>query len=277
MLAKLIVFGADRRAACRRLRRVVQRAWVPGLVTNLPLLRDIAADEAWLAGELDTGFLARRGLPRPPPLEVQRGATVAAALAWWSRRPSGPLAPAAGWRISGPTEEIDQWSCFGETVEVGTVDEGGALRVRVGEVPAVRVQVLEVDGDHARLRVDDRVQAVRWACDRAGPVEDGATLYLHLGDAEAMLTLVPRLGAPKVAEAAPGSCVASTPAVVRRVYVTVGEQVAEGAPLVVLEAMKLEVTLRAPFAGRVAAVLVAEGEAVAQGALLLRVEGADAV
>jgi acetyl-CoA carboxylase biotin carboxylase subunit len=273
MLAKVIVSGADRREACRRLRRAVEQAWVPGVITNLPLLRDIADDEAWLAGDLDTGFLGRRGLPRPPPVHLQEGAVVAAALSWWSRREDRAVpGVAAGWRLDGPAEERDRWSFLGEEVEVGTTDLGGAVLVRVGDTKE-RVQVLSVDGDRVRLRIGDRVQAVRWARDRGdGPVLDGTTLYLHLGHGEAMVTLVPRFPPPAVAEAEPGSCMAPTPAVVRKLYVAVGDEVAEGAPLVVLEAMKMEQTLRAPFAGTVASVAVAEGEAVEQGTLLVRIE-----
>src|SRR5205085_1878360 len=54
MLAKLIAWGPDRASATRRLRRAVDLAWVPGVVTNLPLLREILAHPAWESGDLDT-------------------------------------------------------------------------------------------------------------------------------------------------------------------------------------------------------------------------------
>jgi len=59
LLAKLIVTGVDRADAVRRLRDALARCEVTGVTTNLPLLAAIAADPAFAAGGVDTGFLAR--------------------------------------------------------------------------------------------------------------------------------------------------------------------------------------------------------------------------
>lgn len=84
---------------------------------------------------------------------------------------------------------------------------------------------------------------------------------------------------PRRAEHAAGECgpsdgslMAPMPGTVTAVSVSKGDQVASGAPLLVLEAMKMEQTLKAPFGGIVAELRAVPGEMVAEGALLVRIE-----
>ncbi len=267
MLAKVIAWGPDRAAARRRLARALDQAWVPGVVHNLPLLRDIVTDEAFAAGDLDTSFLSRRGLPRPPPEHPQLAATLASALAWRAR---ATREVPAGWRLSGPAENVDRWSTGALEMTVATRQHGASVRVRVDGGDAVQV---EVDGE--RVTVDGHTRRVRSVTDAAvATPSDGDTIYLHFGDGEAMLRLVPRFAPPAGAEDDPGTLTAPTPGVVRAVRVASGDVVSAGDPLVVLESMKVEHTLRAPAAGVVRAVLVDVGEAVAGGALLVRLDPA---
>lgn len=65
---------------------------------------------------------------------------------------------------------------------------------------------------------------------------------------------------------------ATLPGLVVAVVVAVGDEVEEGAPLLTIEAMKMQNEVRAPRAGRVIEVSVASGVAVATGAALLRLE-----
>lgn len=69
-----------------------------------------------------------------------------------------------------------------------------------------------------------------------------------------------------------GSVMAPMPGTVTAVSVSKRDQVASGAPLLVLEAMKMEQTLKAPFGGIVAELWAVPGEMVAEGALLVRIE-----
>jgi acetyl/propionyl-CoA carboxylase alpha subunit len=273
MVAKIIAYGDDRAQAIRRLSRAVTRAWVPGLSTNAPLLRQIVCDEDFLGGSLDTGFLERRSLPRPPPLGLHEGALVATAWAFASRRARGGVPDELiGLRVEGPRWQEDRWRTGPEEVVVRWRRAGGAgvLEVMVGDAPAVRVDVEAPVGDLLRIEVDGVGRTVRVVAS-AEPFEDGATVYVHHGDAESMVQLVPRFPAPVTAALDPGSLAAPTPGTVVAVKVAVGDAVRAGDVLVVIEAMKMEQAVRAPHHGVVAAVRVAVGDAVRQGDVLLAV------
>src|SRR5512134_593019 len=59
MIAKLIVWDADRRSALRRLRHALTEFQVVGVSTNLQFLSAVAAHPAFASAELDTGLIAR--------------------------------------------------------------------------------------------------------------------------------------------------------------------------------------------------------------------------
>ncbi len=87
----------------------------------------------------------------------------------------------------------------------------------------------------------------------------------------------PAAGTPPGAEGGSGVVVSPMPGRVVAVAVAVGDAVVKGAPLVVVEAMKMELSLQAPFAGRVVEVSARTGQQVVEGATLVRLEpeGAD--
>jgi biotin carboxyl carrier protein len=75
-----------------------------------------------------------------------------------------------------------------------------------------------------------------------------------------------------LAQAGPVTVKATLPGLVVAVVVAAGDEVEEGAPLLTIEAMKMQNEVRAPRAGRVADVSVRSGQTVATGAPLLRLE-----
>jgi len=70
MIAKIIAHGPDRAAALARLKDALAAAHVAGIATNLAFQAEILADPAFARGGVDTGFLARRLAPAPPPAET---------------------------------------------------------------------------------------------------------------------------------------------------------------------------------------------------------------
>ncbi len=286
MLAKLIAWGPDRAVATRRLRRLVESTWAPGVVTNLPLLRQVLAHPAWVDADLHTGFLPEHGLPTPPPLNLARGALAASALAWSARRDGAPwpTAARAAVRVEGGATGEDVWACGPEEVRTAWREANGGLTVTVtiGEATSTHaLRGIARDGDALTLEVDGVRATWRVAVRKAHQgdahrVEDDDVVYVHLGDGEAMLRLLPRFPPPQGADLPAGSCVAPTPGTVTAIHVALGDAVAAGARLATLEAMKMEHVLTAPEAGTVAAIHVEVGAAVDQGALILRVDAEEA-
>lgn len=268
MLAKIVAVGADRAAATRRARLAADLAWCPGVITNLPLLRDTLRTDAWRSGALDTGFFAEVGLPKTPPANLREGALLATAIAAHLDTRDAPFDRfGTGFRLHGPKATTIRWRYLDEEVCLTWAAIGDVISVR-GEGEPHAVRVISRDGDRFRIDVDGHRSTVR-ACWGEGELDDGATVYLHLGHGEAMLTRVPRFPTPAGLDADPGSCTAPTPGVVRAVHATEGQTVARGDLLVTLEAMKMEHTLTAPMDGVVASVRVAAGDAVDQRALLV--------
>jgi acetyl/propionyl-CoA carboxylase alpha subunit len=266
LLAKIIAWGPDRASANRRLRRALERAWAPGLPTNLPLLRQIAAHPEWEAARLDTGFLPRTGLPVAPPANLALGA-IAATLAGIRERAG---AVPAGWRLGEPAWQADRWRAGAEEIAVAWRPEGDgfALRARDATHHAILhggtadVLDVELDGIRASWRVARRP---------GGPIDDGATVWVHFGTGESMVALVPRFPAA-IAEEEEGTCVAPTPGTVTRVEVAVGDAVVRGQRLATIEAMKMEHAVTAPHEGTVTSLPVAVGDAVRAGAIIARIE-----
>jgi acetyl/propionyl-CoA carboxylase alpha subunit len=264
MLGKIIAHAATRRDAAQLLRRALERTWVPGLVTNREHLARILGHPAFLAGELDTHFLERHAgelAARPPGLDAIRVAAVGATLHGIAERRRGDpaaLAPSGlappGWRNVRFADQEVRYQLGDADVIVAYRPVGDELELAIGGKPT-RVSRFGVDGDrvwfveHGGHR---RAVRVARAGGRAWVLADGRLFAL----AEQ-----PRFAEPGTGVVA-GGLTAPMPGKVVRVLVTPGQEVAAHAPLVVLEAMKMEHTVRAAAAGIVREVHVAVGDQV---------------
>jgi biotin carboxyl carrier protein len=133
----------------------------------------------------------------------------------------------------------------GEPVEVDAVDADGALSVRVGD--KVFDLWLETDGD------------------RVGFVGSGYRAVARVESDRSRLAGV----ASRVGGAGPSRIVAPMPGRVVKVLVAQGDTVAAGAPIVIVEAMKMENELSADRPGVVVGVHASEGDTVDGGAVLV--------
>jgi acetyl-CoA carboxylase biotin carboxylase subunit len=109
MLAKLIVAAEERAAAIERARAALRQFAVLGLPTNVAFLLRVLGHPAFVAGDVDTGFIERELsvlLAPPPPDVVSAAAAVAAAVAGPAGGPT--LQPAAG-----TAREADPWNRLG--------------------------------------------------------------------------------------------------------------------------------------------------------------------
>lgn len=256
MLAKLIAWGDSREQARQRLLAMLMETAVGGFATNLPFLQRLLAHPAFAAGELDTGFIERhRDALLPAPGELTDAFWTLAAQAWLATLPAaaGPTSPWAsrqGWRLGGPPQIALRLACRGE--------------VRAVTLPGSAA--VELNGDRLHWQAEGIRQSARL-------YRLGQTLFLQWRERfEAVTWADPLAEVARQAEA--GGLTAPMNASVVAVPVAVGDTVEAGAPLVVLEAMKMEHSIRAPRAGVVAALFCSPGELVAEGTPLVELEEA---
>ncbi|MBA2441200.1 MAG: biotin/lipoyl-binding protein [Rubrobacter sp.] len=274
MLAKLVVYGADRETALLRFRRALESYMVLGVPTNLPLLRRIAAHPAFAAGETTIGFLEEHSLTDLPggSAGVPESAVLLAALA----EVSLPLDPAPAdpfsggpWRLGGAVRL--GYSSGEEHYEVEAArGEGGSLLLSLNG-REVAAEVVSAGDGHLYATVDG-------ANLHAGIAEDGRELLVSVvGESYRLLRpSPPRVESSGGAGSATGrtSLTAPMPGTVVEVVVSEGEEVEQGQLLLVLEAMKMEQSVSAPYRGRVRALPFAEGALVPGGAVLAELEEA---
>ena len=270
MLAKVIAHGPTREVACRRLARALARVQVHGVTTNRDLLVGVLREPEFRAGVIDTGYLERHDpakLGAAPDGDALALHAAAAALAGQARRRAAttvlPGIP-PGWRNVPGDGQVTAYTSAGQEVEVRYLAGRSGVRVSVGgqPLPGLIVHRAAPDG------VDVTVGGVRR---RASVHRVGAVAYVDSPLGASALTEVERFPPPRP-PAEPGSLFAPMPGTVVRVAVSPGERIAAGAPVVVVEAMKMEHTVRAPHGGVVTEVGVHAGQAVDAGTRLARVE-----
>jgi len=262
MLGKVIAWADSRGEAGARLRKALGDIEIVGVVTNRALLCSVLADEEFRRGAVATNFLERRatnisfGEPQGGDLDV-----VLAGVWCATRRTEADAlwADTRGWRLAAPPSSAWTFADRTVTIECSTPDACLA-RLAAGEYPlrvlARGAQTLDVEyaGQIQRLRV----------------IEADQTLHLFRGGRHVELRAVSTEDALRVSAAAEeGSLVTPLPGTLVAVHVTAGQQVVRGAPLVTVEAMKMEHTLTAPYDGTVTRIAFGLAERVAAGAILV--------
>jgi acetyl/propionyl-CoA carboxylase alpha subunit len=112
LLAKILVYGDDRTAALARLRRALDETWIGGVATDLGFHRWLVDEPAFLAGGVDTGFVADRWRSGPD-LAEEAAAAIAAAISERAAWPiSAPVAPGqapltTAWAVEGRREVVE--------------------------------------------------------------------------------------------------------------------------------------------------------------------------
>ena len=282
LLAKLVVWGEDRPTALRRLAAALAGTQVVGVTTNLAFLAAVAAHPAYRAGELDTGFIDRRGaelitsggpvtdrvLALASLAVLRQRAAEAEAQAQRSGDPHSPWHQTTGWRLNVETHSrlVFRDVFRDEEREIAVTvhyrPDGYRLELPGGEI-AARGR-LAASGDLVAELAGHQV--------RATVVRQGHELAVLIGAELHRLVLHDPLALVGAAEAGGGRLTAPMPGRVTEVHVKPGVRVARGAPLLVLEAMKMEHTIAAPADGRVTAVHYDAGALVEEGAELLALD-----
>ncbi|KKY51083.1 3-methylcrotonyl-CoA carboxylase [Pseudomonas amygdali pv. tabaci str. ATCC 11528] len=257
MLGKLIAWGENREQARLRLLAMLDEFAVGGVRTNLAFLRRIIAHPAFAAAELDTGFIPRyQDKLLPQTGELCEELWQAAAEAFSQSEPArvdqadlhSPWAVTAGFRAGLPAERDLRLSCNGQTRTV---------YLRNSSDSPFKLSNEHLTVEHNGVRRSHLA------------IRRGGTLYLKWqGDLHTITRLDP-IAQADVSDSQHGGLTAPMNGSIVRVLVEVGQAVESGAQLMVLEAMKMEHSIRAASAGVVTALYCHEGEMVNEGAVLV--------
>ena len=283
MIAKLVVWDVDRDAALARMWQALADYRIVGVSTNVAFLSRLVVCPAFTDADLDTGLIERsRDFLFPagsePPRNVFFVAAVAGLLreqaaavtrARHSGEPWSPWSSHDGWRLNIQSQRTLTYRSGDSVHEVAVAYEADGWRLTLrGESVLARGRVLESGRFAGQLAVelDDRrlvasVVAVNEKQEQKRYVFLNGTNYLILRDDP--LHLVEAGGTQG------GGLTAPMPGKVVALLAAVGQQVDKGAPLLILEAMKMEHTITAPKNGTVKAFCYAAGDQVADGAELV--------
>jgi acetyl-CoA/propionyl-CoA carboxylase biotin carboxyl carrier protein len=261
MLAKVIAWAPDRESALRRLHAALGGTAVLGVGTNVAFLRALLSDVDVVAGRLDTGLVARK-IDELVDAEVPDVVFAAAALdELIELRPAGEIVDpwdlANGWRLGGPATIPFRLACGDRTVTVRVTGSPDAASVRLGDAADEPVRC-------SARRVADRLDVTFGRRTTSFlRAQDGDTLWLAANGRAWAVEEHSLLENTAVSAAGGGPVTSPMPGTVLVVKVTAGEVVTAGAPLVVVEAMKMEHTVTAPVDGVVTELHVRAGQQVA--------------
>ncbi|MBO0844364.1 MAG: ATP-grasp domain-containing protein [Nocardioides sp.] len=266
MLAKLVVHAATREQAARTLAGVLRRTRIHGLVTNRVQLADLLDTEEFLSGEISTAFLDEH----PPVTSQPTGQhPVAAALALAERarvaRTVQQGVPVA-WRnvVSRPqVTHFRSWSSASQATRGSSQADDPITVEWYGGRDGYAVDGLTV--------VSAGPEQVTLECDGVATTYDvamhGERVDVDSPTGHVTLSVFPRFTDPADVVAS-GSLLAPMPGTVVSVAVAKGDEVAAGATVLVLEAMKMQHTVSAPHAGTVTVLSAQPGDQVAAGEVL---------
>jgi 3-methylcrotonyl-CoA carboxylase alpha subunit len=281
MLAKLIVWGEDRGIACAEMIVALRQCEVVGVTTNIAFLERVVAHDAFANARLDTGLIDKhRDALFPSPGVTPEAALIAAGIAEYAGIVNDAAAVAGG---SGdaysPWHASDAWwlnvESKGLLFTYADGDAKHAIRVQPGGDKSARVELPDRIIDVQFTERDDRlVLELEGTVLAATVVADGDDRHVFAPGARRKLTFIDPLAYAGEDEAHGGHLTAPMSGAIVAVMVKAGDKVVRGAPLIVLEAMKMEHTIVAPADGVVASVNFGVGDRVAEGADLVDLEDA---
>jgi 3-methylcrotonyl-CoA carboxylase alpha subunit len=271
MLAKVIAWAPTRDGAIERLNRGLEEADVRGIVTNVPFLSALITHPEVRANAIDTGFIERElaalTAAAPAPGELELCAAVAAILDHE--------------RTVATAEPLSPWLTFG-WMPVGRRQRSFAFRV--GHEPEHKVTLnygsgpstLAVGGRELAFAIAPRDGGFDLTLDgvksHIAAVVDGHELYLRTRNGRFELHWVDPFGGETEEQTSADKIAAPLPGTVVAVLAEEGARLEKGAAILTLEVMKMEQTLRAPYAGVLKSVRCKVGDIVQEGVELAVVE-----
>src|SRR5690606_4524681 len=249
MLGKLIDWGENREEARLRLLAMLDETYVSGVCTNLAFLRRVIGHPAFAAAELDTCFILHH--------ETEL-----------MRKP-GELDEAFWQRAAKLFVETEPALVRSDDLHSPWAKRNG---LRFGMSAQISVHLM-CNGESRTVRVENSAEAVH----RPKAIRQGRTLYLEWNGELQAVTAFDPIAEAEASHQQHGGLTAPMNGSIVRVLVEAGHSVEAGSVLIVMEAMKMEHSIRAAQAGVVKSLFCAEGDLVSEGAVLLELEDHEAL
>uniref|UniRef100_A0A3Q2U033 Methylcrotonoyl-CoA carboxylase subunit alpha, mitochondrial n=1 Tax=Fundulus heteroclitus TaxID=8078 RepID=A0A3Q2U033_FUNHE len=273
MIAKLVVWGEDRAAALKKLRYCLRQYNIVGLNTNIDFLLSLSGHPEFEAGRVTTSFIPRYYADLFAPQSPPSGEAVCQAalgLLLRERRhteeftrgsadPFSPFGSSSGWR-----NNVE----FTRNMALELGDGSRTVSFQIGEEAYHVSGAVEVEGGASFLRCS--VNGVK-SRPKLVILDDTVHLFSMEGSAQVSVP-VPKFLAAVSGSGAQGGAVAPMTGTIEKVLVKAGDKVAAGDPLMVMIAMKMEHTIRAPKSGVIKKVFFSEGSQASRHAALVELE-----
>ena len=273
MIAKLIVHGDTREQALARLDAALAQTQIVGLSSNVQFLRHVVKSEAFAQAKLDTALIEREKAVLFQQTAVPTPLAVAIAVAQQLQaeqalETADPFSRRDGWHSHGTVRRSFTFVQDSATIQaVLTYGHHGTPQLQVDDVEAPLHWQPQGDGllvEFAGARSTAQVHVT------------GEARHIFTPRGAAVLQLQDPLAHAGEGHSEGGRLTAPMPGKLVSFAVKAGDTVTKGQALAVMEAMKMEHTIAAPADGVVQELLYAPGDQVAEGAELIRMEAAEA-
>ncbi|EAL63756.1 methylcrotonyl-CoA carboxylase [Dictyostelium discoideum AX4] len=265
MIAKLVVWDQDREKALRYLRNALDEYHIIGLNTNISFLKRLSTHPSFMAGEVETGFIPihRESLMAPQaPMSDDSLALAATSLLLKEitqqkskEDPNSPWSSLGGFRINHNLKKQVKFNQKDNKVVVNVefIGGGGAAangkhNFKVTLDNGNVVEVLDAKLNQNNETISAHVNGRFYNNIKSVIVKDTLTIF---NEGQQYQLDIPQDVKPKGADGVLGSLVSPMPGKITKVMVNVGDMVKKGQPILLMEAMKMEHTIRSPIDGKV--------------------------
>ena len=264
MIAKLIVHGDDRSQALARMQQALNAIEIVGPSTNVAFLSRLIATPAFAGAELDTGLIERHHALLFPPADavpVEMLALWLAKLMASDTARHDPWDSVQGWRLNGSYRRTLRFECDDQDFELNLEYSRDGWRMTTQSQQAL-LNHIAIDQADVSIQIDGRHLSGR-------VVRDDDRFHVFWQGQHRVISWSDPIAHAGESESEGGRLTAPMPGKIVQLMVDEGASVKKGAPLLIMEAMKMEHTISAPANGKVEALNYAVGDQVAEGAQLL--------
>jgi len=260
MIAKIITHGDDRKDALYALSKALAHTRIAGTLTNQAFLLALSRHQGFAEGEVNTGLIEKDladliRAPQPSARQVALAALAAGGFCENSTHSAGPFSALTGFSLWEPSPQTVRLIHGEEEFVVSIVFTNGLWQILV-------------DGQKQQVFIKD-TEVQNQTHTHGGNVSVFCKTFTH------EFTMVDAHSAQQGVAISSHALIAPMPGLIKKLAASTKDDVHEGDTLIVLEAMKMEHTLRAPRHGVIAAVFCVEGEQVEDGTILLEFEKPD--